>query len=293
MPARASTTAPLRPVSLAFFTMQSTVQTVTPNQARDLLQANTSNRPLSRFNLAFFEGQLTRGEWKLTHQGIAISDTGRLLDGQHRLAAIANTGISAPLLVTSGLPDDVFSVIDTGKTRSGSDALGIAGAKNCSVIACAIKLFLLQQLVPGYVWIGGTAKRLVSNESILDCYTADRSQWDELARIASTFKTNRVLIPGPFASVAMVALDKGICINDIIAIAEKIHIGANLIYGDPALAYRNKCHSTSAPAQQGRVADYIKLFNACLSGQSLKIFKSQSYPPMPQLRPGVAEQEAE
>ena len=39
---------------------------------------------------------------------IFISDTGNLLDGQHRLAALSQTNQTIPFLVVTGLPDDTF-----------------------------------------------------------------------------------------------------------------------------------------------------------------------------------------
>lgn len=35
-----------------------------------------------------FAEAMSRGEWMVTHQGIAFSSAGVLVDGQHRLAAV-------------------------------------------------------------------------------------------------------------------------------------------------------------------------------------------------------------
>ncbi len=65
---------------------------ITPAFAAELLNKNTENRPMSRHKVAKWVDQMETGKWKLTHQGVAISDAGVLLDGQHRLQAIVEYG---------------------------------------------------------------------------------------------------------------------------------------------------------------------------------------------------------
>ncbi len=68
--------------------MRSKIQTVTPRRAAEYLERNTANRPLSKRTVREFAEAMRRGEWRVTHQGIAFDTEGALVDGQHRLAAI-------------------------------------------------------------------------------------------------------------------------------------------------------------------------------------------------------------
>ncbi|MDQ2738234.1 MAG: hypothetical protein M3Y35_06395, partial [Actinomycetota bacterium] len=68
--------------------MRSKVQSITPKKAAEYLEANTANRPLSTAVVKSFAEAMTRGDWMVTHQGIAFGSGGVLVDGQHRLAAI-------------------------------------------------------------------------------------------------------------------------------------------------------------------------------------------------------------
>ncbi|HEY5050458.1 MAG TPA: hypothetical protein VII50_06125, partial [Acidothermaceae bacterium] len=68
--------------------MRSKVQTITPAKAAEWLEANTTNRPVSRTVVRSFAEAMKRGEWIVTHQGIAFDVSGVLIDGQHRLAAV-------------------------------------------------------------------------------------------------------------------------------------------------------------------------------------------------------------
>lgn len=107
--------------------MESTVMNVTPAIARQWLEANTINRPLRHSVVEGYKAFLKRGEYRLTHQGIAFAETGELLDGQHRLTALAEmpNGFSIPIMVTRGLPPESTKGMDQGLKRSHSDILAI------------------------------------------------------------------------------------------------------------------------------------------------------------------------
>lgn len=108
--------------------METKVIRVTPSMASNWLESNTINRRLRQSVVDSLVTAFKRGEYRLTHQGIAFSDGGELLDGQHRLKAISEMppSFSVEMVVTRGLPKDAFMVIDKGLKRSHSDVLGIS-----------------------------------------------------------------------------------------------------------------------------------------------------------------------
>ena len=100
---------------------------VTPKMAREWLKKNTDNRPLRRSHVDALRAAYDRGEWRLIHAGLAFSDGGRLLDGQHRLTMIAGLpdGEVVPMSVAHGMDAGAFTVIDQGKIRTASDVFGV------------------------------------------------------------------------------------------------------------------------------------------------------------------------
>lgn len=103
---------------------------VTPFMAREWLKTcNRMNRPIRPGHVAQLRSAFERGEYVATHQGIAFGDDDVLIDGQHRLSAIAQMPEDTyfPMLVTFGLNREaVFPVTDTTHAkRSTSDALRI------------------------------------------------------------------------------------------------------------------------------------------------------------------------
>lgn len=113
-------------------------QLVTPDMARVLLEKNKVNRKPTDSHVKFLAKQMVEGNFKKTGQTISISKTGVLLDGQHRLMAIVLSNTPIELNFCDGLDENIFDVLDTGKTRTTSDILSIQGHKNPGELSSAI-----------------------------------------------------------------------------------------------------------------------------------------------------------
>lgn len=101
------------------------VVSVTPEIARKWLGRNAGNRPLKMAHVARLASAIRNGKWKLTGDPVRFSDTGKLIDGQHRLQAIVDAEMTVQCVVMHGLNDDIFDVIDSGSPRSKADAVFI------------------------------------------------------------------------------------------------------------------------------------------------------------------------
>ena len=105
--------------------MQITIETITPLQAAIWLNSNTNNRPLRQSLVTQYAKEMKNATWRLTHQGIAFSGDGVLLDGQHRLAAIVESGVAVTMVVTKGVDAKSQLVMDDHAKRSSGDALSL------------------------------------------------------------------------------------------------------------------------------------------------------------------------
>ncbi|MEJ0020702.1 MAG: hypothetical protein WDN25_29970 [Acetobacteraceae bacterium] len=111
---------------------------VTPAVAEWLLKLNTSNRSLSKIDIARFSAILERDLWVNTGEPIIVSREGILNDGQHRLTAILQTGISTVCDVRFGIERAAFVATGGARRRSTADILHIGGVENpkaCAAIA--------------------------------------------------------------------------------------------------------------------------------------------------------------
>lgn len=106
------------------------LETISPSKAAEYLKANTHNRALNDKKVDAYAATMTAGKWLPTHQGIAFSVDGLLVDGQHRLSAIVASGVTVEMLVTRGLPKESQLIIDRGAMRTVGQNVGLMGRKN-------------------------------------------------------------------------------------------------------------------------------------------------------------------
>lgn len=114
--------------------MNTVIETITPAIAAQYLKKNTNNRNLRDSFVYYLANEMIAGRWQITNQGIAFFADGQLADGQHRLQAVVQSGITIKVMVTRGLPLDAMSAIDVGAKRSVADFLhlhhGVTDANN-------------------------------------------------------------------------------------------------------------------------------------------------------------------
>lgn len=103
--------------------------TMTPERAQKLLDNNkVRNRPINEAHVRGFMEDIRAGRFVVTHESIAIDAEGNIIDGQHRLTAIARCGIPVRVLFAeyaegATIPMDKLNI---GKTRRPGDVLEIA-----------------------------------------------------------------------------------------------------------------------------------------------------------------------
>ena len=104
--------------------MKVNAQVVVMNKTKvdQLLEMNINNRPIKRSVVDRYKRDIVSGHWIITNQGIGVSDSGVLIDGQHRLLAIKECGYPpVEMLIVSGLPVESQRVIDQHAKRSARD----------------------------------------------------------------------------------------------------------------------------------------------------------------------------
>jgi len=108
--------------------------TITPEMAEKLLENNSHNRKLNIRRLNKFKRDIINGMWLYNGESIIVSKTGKLIDGQHRLVAVVETGIPIETNLVDDVDDvvdgiDIFAVTNT-ENRSLADVLYIEGFKD-------------------------------------------------------------------------------------------------------------------------------------------------------------------
>lgn len=101
------------------------IETITPQTAATWLKANRLNRPVRAAHVTFLAREMQEHRWMLNGQAIIICDNEDVLDGQHRLLAIIESGETIRSLVIYGVKREAFKTIDTGIVRTAADAISV------------------------------------------------------------------------------------------------------------------------------------------------------------------------
>jgi hypothetical protein len=114
--------------------------TITPEDAELLLTLNyENNRRETDSRWGKYALTMEDGGWIATHQGIALTEDGVLIDGQHRLMAIIEYGNPVEMLITTGLGKEAYETIDRGMSRTFAQAFEMK-PKRAEVSACIARI---------------------------------------------------------------------------------------------------------------------------------------------------------
>lgn len=102
---------------------------ITPEWSSWALETyNKHNRKRVERVVERYSDEIRANTFRLTHQGIAFSsEPTALIDGQHRLFAIVETGIAIPLRIFTEQDQENQLVVDDHKIRSVADAFTLSG----------------------------------------------------------------------------------------------------------------------------------------------------------------------
>jgi hypothetical protein len=268
--------------------MRSRVQTISPSKAAELLEANTTNRPLSRAVVHSFAEAMRRGDWVVTHQGIAFDVNGVLFDGQHRLAAIIEADQPVELTVFTDVNEGTFDVLDTGKRRNAADVLAIEGEKSSAMLAAMVRTVWLYENRPDLNWSGGGAA--VTNHQVVE--TLDQHpKLRQFVTVGEQIATATGMIKSA-AGAASYLVSRASKRAELDEWYEGIIDGAGLRKQDARLVFRrvmfNMARKQAGQAIRRResrehVALYIKAFNAWRANERVNQLRFNPREPMPRI----------
>jgi len=117
---------------------------ITPKLAKVFLAKNNPiNRPIRQGSVNVLIEEIKEHGWNLNGETIKFHKDGSLIDGQHRLTAIVQSGVSIKSSIFSGADDDALIKIDTGKARTAADILAMMGYSYPAIRAGGLRLICL------------------------------------------------------------------------------------------------------------------------------------------------------
>jgi hypothetical protein len=164
----------------------------TPDMATKYLETMNGNRSVRQNKVDFYASQMRAGLWRETHQGIAFSDDGALVDGQHRMWAIVESGRAVKIMVTRGVKAEDVVVLDTGLARSYAD---VAHYNDWNVDPATASFARVLVLGPG-------TTRAIPGEIMQSWYQFYREGIDFAVQVRNSTKTaGGKVLPYPMAAV--------------------------------------------------------------------------------------------
>jgi len=127
-------------------------ETVTPDLARRLLNGMGLNRNVRKGHVARIANAMKEGMFNgLNGETLVIDESGHLIDGQHRLNALLESGVkSVTMLVVRGVPAAAKDTMGQGIQRTPGDVLGFHGHKSVNVLAASARwLYVYENDWPG------------------------------------------------------------------------------------------------------------------------------------------------
>jgi hypothetical protein len=112
----------------------------TPRMAQALLAVGGPNRKVNENKVEEYAAMMKAGKWEMNGETVKISRAGKLLDGQHRLHAVALSAKTVSILTVKNLAPRTQATIDNGFKRTIAHILEIQGEKNSTALAFALSL---------------------------------------------------------------------------------------------------------------------------------------------------------
>lgn len=243
--------------------------TVTPEIAGQWLEKNEYNRKLKPGLINRYAATMREGRWRVNGETIILTESGELLNGQHRLYGCILAKTSFQTFVVFGIDKSAFPTMDAGKKRTAGDILSIEGCKNGNSVASAYKwLVVIERQLPS------VSNVILDGDEIRLAWIADPAPEESVVKAGVARK---IIIQGAAGALHynFAKLDAEAADQFFVDLAS----GAGLTAHDPVLALREWLLSTKTraykhPVSDGeKVARCIRAWNHRRSGHKTKQLK--------------------
>ncbi len=255
---------------------------MTPTMAKQLLSRNKRNRSLRKKKVAEYANAMKSGEWKYNGESIKVCTDGSLLDGQHRLEACIESGVTFDTLLVTNLPASVFSCIDVGRKRTGGDVLEVSGFSYSNIMASAI--VNLTSISLGYGVYTGGPRAVMSNATMVELAGKYDGLEDACAFAAAHYV--RGMAP-PALIAALLYLYRQVDAKKADEFVMRLKDGIGLTKGCPIRLLRERLigniSSKSKLSRRIIGALTIKAWNAYMAGKAVSQLKYASDEAFPEV----------
>jgi len=248
------------------------VEFITPEIAERMIEGMAANRKVSQHHTESMARAMRSGQWKEdAGDPIRLNSEGLMIDGQHRMWAIIESGRSFNFVVIRGVENHTQMILDTGRQRTLRDQLNIIGEVNSTALASSIG-FYDGWLTDGMVL--ENARR--STHATIPESIALLEKHPELRDAVSQAEAIRRIVKGGTGRWAAIFLAlNAIDETDTEAFFDQIKTGENLSAGSPVKALRKRLFDDAMTNRKLLARDYsalvFKTWNAYREGRKMTI----------------------
>lgn len=227
-----------------------------------LLAMNTRNRAVKLSQVLRIRQDIDAGKFILTNQGIGVSVSGVLNDGQHRLISLRDAGYPpVELLIVTGLADEAQALVDQQAKRSQADVVSLLLNQTTST-----KMIAVINAEARVNQKGDVFSYTKSEVALLGGYALAEIVVERGETIASIIQAAGS--ESAFVCAALLEYAKRTSMEQAIDFADKLKRGVGLSENDPVYRLREafvKRKTEFAGGAQGRIRAYSATTSACIA----------------------------
>ncbi len=212
---------------------------VTPEMATKWLDGHQNFRNMRKTFMLRLAADMRAGNFHDIGDPIRFDSSGALVDGQHRLAAIVESGVSIHMHTAHGV--DRVEVVDSGTPRSIADTLNrVLGLPNANSAAAAIRRLHKAQLVD-IAGVKQTSNISLTNSQIVN-YINEHPEFAKACQDSQAMRGANVNTINYSDAMAILHLAqvKGLDYGLVLKFLESVRDGFGLYKGDPELTLRER-----------------------------------------------------
>lgn len=262
-----------------------TIEEITPEIAAEMLKDNRSNRKLRPTVWRRFMRDMITSSWDMGTGMIVFDKDGRLIDGQHRLTAVVESGVTIQSVVLRGVESEAQLNIDAGFKRQLKDHLEWRGEVNATTLSAGIRMDW--RLIHNQIFVRNAGYGALSFHESLQ-HLDDNPGLRPACTLSHTIKS-KLGIP-PAAAVTFIHRIRLVDTMEATRFLDEITSGESMAKGQATYATRTWCLNKRNRAATGQkpssdlyAAVLIKGWNAWVTGKPVEylVFRQGGSKPEP------------
>jgi hypothetical protein len=242
---------------------------VTPQLAKKWLATNNENRKISPTWVSKLARDMRNGQFPNIGETIKFDTEGHLIDGQHRLSALIDAGVTLEFIIVENIAREDRFKMDKNRRRSASDELtmghGIPSAKSAQAVTRLVLLWEVEE-VRGEVYKPTDAE-------IVDYVIQNRDAMGQAVRYGMGLRNEIGALPAAFGCLYFLTFR--IDAATALEFWEGVRNGEGLHAGDPELALRALIIRSAQKGGEKPVKPFLaagaKAWNAKREGKKIKV----------------------